>query len=573
MVIVAVGGSEKDRPERTWCPSSSALLARMELGLWKPRVSSLAAQREETKGFGVSLRCGRRGAGREGARRNEETDERHRERAGLTQRHRATRRRPSYRRRRVGSWHLPRSRPLSNFRPRARVARRPRTPAERDGRDTGPAKRTATTDAHGSTRPGRVDDDDAVRSKRRSTASTLLSLLSLCHSPFRAPSTADRGYLRIRAPRGRSRADGTQCRSYRTTDVHHFGKHTGHVIQSAGPGPPRGLLLPLPQKTARARLATEISLATRDAALTWAIRNLGPPRDRASPHWPTASCPTRATRKRDRTTTRWMSVGARENGRDRHDTAAVSYHDENYCAGQPLRERPQVCRDRVYRVSGLLASLRPAIYERNLAHFYFSPFNKLLLAISTHLCTLTYVCSFFSIAFLFYCLEYKILSKTVSWIPTWTVDCLKSFNLKFKFETILNYDLMIIFLCEFCALRILFPTYNYSKLHADYFSILWHSLYYRNSHFDINDMIDINDKMRIKISSSIKIIRDDLCTCKSIEGMWNLSAKFKNMEHRTYWVHPWLANFHVRPNMAELTAMFEDRKWICWLMSISIEAN
>lgn len=104
--------------------------------------------------LGCCLRCGRRGADRERARRNEETDARHRERLGLTQYRRATRRRASYRdRRRVGSWHLPRSRPLSNFRPC--VARRPRTPAEKDERDKGPAKRTATTDAHGSTRPGR----------------------------------------------------------------------------------------------------------------------------------------------------------------------------------------------------------------------------------------------------------------------------------------------------------------------------------------------------------------------------------------------------------------------------------
>jgi len=92
---------------------------------------------------------------------------------------------------------------------------------------------------------------------------------SLSLSLLRGRSTADRSYLRIRAPRGRSRADGTQCRSCRATDVHHFGKHTGHVIPR-WTWPSRDSFLPLPQKIARARLRDrEISPrhATRDSHL------------------------------------------------------------------------------------------------------------------------------------------------------------------------------------------------------------------------------------------------------------------------------------------------------------------
>lgn len=267
----------------------------------------------------------RRAYGADGARIGDElgttrrTDERHRGQLGLAQQHRATRRQSSYRDRLcVGSWHLPRPRPLSNFRPWACVARRWGRRARNGADGDGDNRRTR---------------DRLVRDATPKHSACAPPSLS----PFRARSTADRGYLRIRAPRGRSRADGTQCRLYRTTDVHHFGKHTGHVIPR-WTWAPRGLLLPLPQKTAsRSRPRSRRAGLSPGRSGVWARR------DTTHHHIGSPWAALRATRKRNRTMTRWVSVGARESGRDHHDTAAVTYRDENYCAGQPLRERAQVC--------------------------------------------------------------------------------------------------------------------------------------------------------------------------------------------------------------------------------------
>lgn len=202
------------------------------------------------------------------------------------------------------------SRDRIHFRTFARERASAKMSAEENERETGQRRRRRW-----STRTDRLVRDasrDAVRSEHRNCVRSLslsVSGVSLFLSPLRSRSTADRGYLRIRAPRGRSRADGTQCHSYRTTDIHHFGKHTGHVIP-AGPGPPlrRGSLLPLPQKTAR--LATEIS-SRRD---TRRLSHLGDPKS-----GPTAG-------------PRITSSAYRELSCERHENGTVRRHAEYLAA-------------------------------------------------------------------------------------------------------------------------------------------------------------------------------------------------------------------------------------------------